>query len=222
MVDGHRLQRQRPETLFRSFPRPIDGSPTLPQFLFLVSFFLRNKGYPSLFLPFRVALPPPNPLASRIAPSALAGRAEERFRSLRGIRSIANRAVRLDLIPSPCCRITFRTGSRRPDSYGPACPAPRRAREPRSSYPARAVAAPAPALRASTTRWSRITPTGKRRFRIPLVSRCCGIKGICDKSSCEHTILGLFWVLQAQRGKLWVSYYVVLKWLFSLLIGIGK
>ncbi|CAD5173263.1 unnamed protein product, partial [Musa acuminata subsp. malaccensis] len=26
---------------------------------------------------------------------------------------------------------------------------------------------------------------------------------------------------QAQRGKLWVSYYVVLKWLFSLIIGIG-
>jgi chloride channel 7 len=28
--------------------------------------------------------------------------------------------------------------------------------------------------------------------------------------------------VQAQRSKFWVPYYVMLKWLFSLLIGVGE
>jgi chloride channel 7 len=28
-------------------------------------------------------------------------------------------------------------------------------------------------------------------------------------------------LVQAQRSKFWVPYYVMLKWLFSLLIGVG-
>lgn len=30
------------------------------------------------------------------------------------------------------------------------------------------------------------------------------------------------WCLQAQRSKFWVPYYIMLKWFFALLIGVGE
>ncbi|CAL9755154.1 unnamed protein product, partial [Musa acuminata subsp. burmannicoides] len=66
--------------------------------------------------------------------------------------------------------------------------------------------------------WSRLPSSEEgERAEIELPSQSRGAESL-DYEVIENYA---YREAQAQRGKLWVSYYVVLKWLFSLIIGIG-